>query len=206
MRTCRICGKQFEGTHWMKPYEDICSKTCFDKNFWLEIIAELERDKYSHPIIDGHCYFVGQENDRGAFRGYGGALFYITFNDGHMIYSTNLWSNGQVDPDFTKQLPNNAHMSTKEEIAKNPRIRAVWAAKKIASQPYDKVRQGFRHPTIREVAEELGVSKSVIGVDLKKRLPEIDHKLYVQTQAYLSAAYENKHIEGGKATARRYKK
>lgn len=60
------------------------------------------------------------------------------------------------------------------------------------------------HPTIRDIAEELGISKSAIGVDLKERVPKFWSLLAVQVQGVLSTAYNEKHIRGGKATARRY--
>ena len=145
MKTCKICGKQFEGRHWLPPYEDICSTDCFNRNFWLEIIDEAKKDKYLHPVMDGTCYCICDENSKSSFRGFGGALFYITFNDGHMVATTNLWSNGSVDLRFKDQLPDNAHRSTLEENKE----------------------KRFVHPTIRDIAEELGVSKSAIGVDLK---------------------------------------
>lgn len=204
MRTCKICGKQFEGTHWLPPHEDICSSDCFNRNFWLEIIDEAKKNKYMHPIIDGTCYCVCDEDSISGFRGFDGALFYITFNDGHMIATTNLWSNGPVDSRFTDRLPNNAHRSTIDEIKKNPRIRALWAAMKLLSTPWSSKYGNFEHPTIRDIAKELGVSKSAIGIDLKERVPKFWPKYARQVQGQLTAAYNEKHIRGGKVTARRY--
>ena len=204
MRTCKICGKQFEGTRWLPPHEDICSSDCFAQKFWLEIIAEASKDKYMHPVIDGTCYCVCDEDSISGFRGFDGALFYITFNDGHMIATTNLWSNGPVDSRFTDRLPNNAHRSTIDEIKKNPRIRALWAAMKLLSTPWSSKYGNFEHPTIRDIAKELGVSKSAIGIDLKERVPKFWPKYARQVQGQLTAAYNEKHIRGGKVTARRY--
>ena len=204
MRTCKICGKQFEGTHWLPPHEDICSSDCFNRNFWLEIIDEAKKNKYMHPVIDGTCYCVCDEDSISGFRGFDGALFYITFNDGHMIATTNLWSNGPVDSRFTDRLPNNAHRSTIDEIKKNPRIRALWAAMKLLSTPWSSKYGNFEHPTIRDIAKELGVSKSAIGIDLKERVPKFWPKYARQVQGQLTAAYNEKHIRGGKVTARRY--
>ena len=204
MRTCKICGKQFEGTRWLPPHEDICNSDCFTQNFWLEIIDEAKKDKYLHPVMDGTCYCICDENSKSSFRGFGGALFYITFNDGHMVATTNLWSNGSVDSRFKDQLPDNAHHSTIEEIKKNPRIRALWAAMKLLSTPWSSKYGNFEHPTIRDIAKELGVSKSAIGIDLKERVPKFWPKYARQVQGQLTAAYNEKHIRGGKVTARRY--
>ena len=205
MYKCRICGKEHEKALWMAPHQDLCSADCFNRNFWLEIIDEAKKDKYLHPVMDGTCYCICDENSKSSFRGFGGALFYITFNDGHMVATTNLWSNGSVDSRFKDQLPDNAHRSTLEEIKKNPRIRALWAAHKLLSTPWSNKEKCFMHPTIRDIAEELGISKSAIGVDLKERVPKFWPLLAVQVQGVLSTAYNEKHIRGGKATARRYK-
>lgn len=204
MYKCRICGKEHENKRWGVPHEDLCSNDCFAQNFWLEIIDEAKKDKYMHPVIDGTCYCVCDEDSKSSFRGFDGALFYITFNDGHMIATTNLWSNGPVDSRFKDRLPNNAHRSTIDEIKKNPRIRALWAAMKLLSTPWSSKYGNFEHPTIRDIAEELGVSKSAIGVDLKERVPKFWPKYARQVQGQLTAAYNEKHIRGGKATARRY--
>lgn len=204
MYKCRICGKEHENKRWGVPHEDLCSNDCFTQNFWLEIIDEAKKDKYMHPVIDGKCYCVCDEDSKSSFRGFDGALFYITFNDGHMIATTNLWSNGPVDSRFKDRLPNNAHRSTIDEIKKNPRIRALWAAMKLLSTPWSSKYGNFEHPTIRDIAEELGVSKSAIGVDLKERVPKFWPKYARQVQGQLTAAYNEKHIRGGKATARRY--
>lgn len=204
MYKCRICGKEHENKRWGVPHEDLCSNDCFTQNFWLEIIAEAKKDKYMHPVIDGTCYCVCDEDSKSSFRGFDGALFYITFNDGHMIATTNLWSNGPVDSRFKDRLPNNAHRSTIDEIKKNPRIRALWAAMKLLSTPWSSKYGNFEHPTIRDIAEELGVSKSAIGVDLKERVPKFWPKYARQVQGQLTAAYNEKHIRGGKVTARRY--
>lgn len=204
MYKCRICGKEHENKRWGVPHEDLCSNDCFTQNFWLEIIDEAKKDKYLHPVMDGTCYCICDENSKSSFRGFDGALFYITFNDGHMIATTNLWSNGPVDSRFKDRLPNNAHRSTIEEIKKNPRIRALWAAMKLLSTPWSSKYGNFEHPTIRDIAEELGVSKSAIGVDLKERVPKFWPKYARQVQGQLTAAYNEKHIRGGKVTARRY--
>lgn len=204
MYKCRICGKEHENKRWGVPYEDLCSNDCFTQNFWLEIIDEAKKDKYLHPVMDGTCYCICDENSKSSFRGFDGALFYITFNDGHMIATTNLWSNGPVDSRFKDRLPNNAHRSTIDEIKKNPRIRALWAAMKLLSTPWSSKYGNFEHPTIRDIAEELGVSKSAIGVDLKERVPKFWPKYARQVQGQLTAAYNEKHIRGGKVTARRY--
>lgn len=204
MYKCRICGKEHENKRWGVPHEDLCSNDCFTQNFWLEIIDEAKKDKYLHPVMDGTCYCICDENSKSSFRGFGGAPFYITFNDGHMVATTNLWSNGPVDSRFTDRLPNNAHRSTIDEIKKNPRIRALWAAMKLLSTPWSSKYGNFEHPTIRDIAKELGVSKSAIGIDLKERVPKFWPKYARQVQGQLTAAYNEKHIRGGKVTARRY--
>lgn len=46
-------------------------------------------------IINGECYNVGYENEKG-FRGFGGRKFTIALNNGITISTTNLWHRGTV--------------------------------------------------------------------------------------------------------------
>lgn len=58
--------------------------------------------------------------------------------------------------------------------------------------------------TIREVAEEFGVSKSTIHNDIRKRLLEIDKKSYEKVSSILEYHIDIKHIRGGESTKRKF--
>lgn len=58
--------------------------------------------------------------------------------------------------------------------------------------------------TIREVAEEFGVSKSTVHNDIRKRLLDIDKKLYEKVSSILEYHIDIKHIRGGESTKRKF--
>lgn len=58
--------------------------------------------------------------------------------------------------------------------------------------------------TIREVALEFGVSKSTVHNDMRKRLIEIDRKLYEKVSNILEYHIDIKHIRGGESTKRKF--
>lgn len=58
--------------------------------------------------------------------------------------------------------------------------------------------------TIREVAETFGVSKSTVHNDMRKRLLEIDKKLYEKVSSILEYHIDIKHIRGGESTKRKF--
>lgn len=58
--------------------------------------------------------------------------------------------------------------------------------------------------TIREVANVFGVSKSTVHNDIRKRLFDIDKKLYEKVSSILKYHLDIKHIRGGEATKRKF--
>lgn len=58
--------------------------------------------------------------------------------------------------------------------------------------------------TIREVADIFGVSKSTVHNDIRKRLFEIDKKLYEKVSSVLEYHIDVKHIRGGESTKRKF--
>lgn len=59
--------------------------------------------------------------------------------------------------------------------------------------------------TVRNIAKELGVSKSTVHKDLTERLPEINKLLAKQVQKVLKYNKEIRHIRGGEATKLKYR-
>lgn len=58
--------------------------------------------------------------------------------------------------------------------------------------------------TIREVADTFGVSKSTVHNDIRKRLLEIDKKMYEKVSSILEYHIDIKHIRGGESTKRKF--
>lgn len=68
------------------------------------------------------------------------------------------------------------------------------------------VLQKDNNPTVRSIASEFGWSKTTIHKDLTERLKECDITLYNEANEILQKNKEEKHIRGGKATQKIYKK
>ena len=58
--------------------------------------------------------------------------------------------------------------------------------------------------TIREIASDLGVSKSTIHKDLRDRLLEIDIEMYEKVSKILQYHIDVRHIRGGESTRRKF--
>lgn len=105
---CKICGISFDEERYSKPYDNICSSKCFDKQFWLEKIKNIN----DLTIVDGKCYYIDNENSTSSFRGYNSRHFLIKYidgiNKGKVVSTTNLWYNGEIPKEFRDKLKNNA--------------------------------------------------------------------------------------------------
>lgn len=60
--------------------------------------------------------------------------------------------------------------------------------------------------TVRSAAKHFGVSKSTVHKDISQRLPNINRSLYIQVREILDTNKAQRHIRGGIATRRKYKK
>ncbi len=60
--------------------------------------------------------------------------------------------------------------------------------------------------TVRGAAQHFGISKSTVHKDLSQRLPQYDKILYQQVRQILEINKQERHIRGGLATQRKYKK
>lgn len=84
----------------------------FTTRFWKERAEEDAKypphtavitDNYEHYVID-------DEDSKDPFRGFGGAKVTITFKDGTVIHSTNLWYQGEIDNEFRYLFTPNARI------------------------------------------------------------------------------------------------
>lgn len=103
---CIVCGKEFYKSEYMSPYQNICSSECFSINYWNERI--LNKNDPCSVIIAHTAYWIGDEDSKSCFRGFGGAKFRIKFFDGRYIETTNLWYNGDIPKKYWSKLPDNA--------------------------------------------------------------------------------------------------
>lgn len=60
--------------------------------------------------------------------------------------------------------------------------------------------------TVRAAAKHFGISKSTVHKDLSHRLKQYNYALYVQVRQVLEKNKQERHIRGGMATKRKYRK
>ena len=60
--------------------------------------------------------------------------------------------------------------------------------------------------TVRAAAQHFGISKSTVHKDLSQRLPQYNRTLYENVRHVLEVNKQERHIRGGIATQRKYKK
>ncbi len=58
--------------------------------------------------------------------------------------------------------------------------------------------------TVRQCAAFLGVSKTTIHKDIRRRLPELDGELARRVDAVLQNNKADRHLRGGRATRQKY--
>jgi len=79
---------------------------CFTCAFWNE---QLTHSNDKSVRVNGVHYRIGMEtSDRNSFKGFGGSLFKIQFDDGRYVETCNLWCQGKIPDAFRDELPNNA--------------------------------------------------------------------------------------------------
>ena len=110
---CKLCGALEDPAHWTNGETLEEKHLCFTCNFWDEIVPSYNKGEH-FVAQDNVCYYIGDENSKETyFRGFGGAKTTITFNDGRIVKSTNLWCRGDVPPHFRSLLPINAKLEWK---------------------------------------------------------------------------------------------
>lgn len=60
--------------------------------------------------------------------------------------------------------------------------------------------------TVRAAAKVFGISKSTVHKDLSERLPHYNRALYLQVKAILDQNKAERHIRGGMATQKKYRR
>ena len=107
--TCKECGKA-SANEWMEPTKSRLAKLslCFSCGFWQEWVDRAAAGDPNIVRVNGNHWHIGDENDRGGFRGCGGARWVIRFHDGREVVSTNLWNQSTIPEHFRERLPDNA--------------------------------------------------------------------------------------------------
>lgn len=115
---CRLCGSCTQARYVMETRRCMVEqKLCFNCHYW-QLRVEM-RDNPRMIRVDGTVYVVGKESpkERSAFRGFGGAPFYILRHGENVPFkTTNLWHNGKIPEHFKSLLPDNASFWTREEF------------------------------------------------------------------------------------------
>ncbi len=132
---CIICKKRIEKSSYSN--EMLCGSECHGVNFWNEAYQEFISDTaHSMASIDGGLYYIRQkkcfvttfgtvvEKDilQNAFMGHAGRSFYIKFDNGIVVYTTDLWFNGNIHKDFVEKIASNAEFISKEQFDKEVAI------------------------------------------------------------------------------------
>lgn len=60
--------------------------------------------------------------------------------------------------------------------------------------------------TVRSAAKKFGISKSTVHKDLSQRLPAFNRPLYLQVKDVLEQNKAERHIRGGIATRKKYRR
>ena len=107
---CRICGSEEDLSKWINADVLEHNRLCQHCNHWHEQ-REMDitvRGKHGYAIINGGHYVLC-ESTNSRFKGFGGRLFRIQFNDGHIAECDNLWFQGYIPEGYWRELmPDNA--------------------------------------------------------------------------------------------------
>ena len=116
---CPTCGQEV-GKFWSDENSIKEHGECFECSLWRERLSLVNNPNVT--IIDGTMYTIGDENEKSAFRGFGGDKFVIRFKDGREVTTTNLWCGGKIPEYWKPKFPNNADFD--------------WQWKKISNNSY----------------------------------------------------------------------
>lgn len=107
---CSICGNEVDLTEWNNADELLKHQMCQTCNHWRtqHELDQTKRGEHGFAIIDGTHYTLHPHTDD-YFKGFGGHLFTIKFNDGTVVKCDNVWCQGDIkEPHFRKLMPDNA--------------------------------------------------------------------------------------------------
>lgn len=77
----------------------------FLKSYWADLADRGSKKEIKSVICNWVHYVIG--DDKSAFKGFDGRKFKITYLDGTVVYSQNLWHQGTIPEDFRHLFANN---------------------------------------------------------------------------------------------------
>ena len=109
MDKCRLCKR----TIGIDMAHAAVNDVCWECAYWTGII----NDRYTqvdvdvidvddcHVVVNGACYYIGQETGgTGIGCGHGGRKFTVSFFDGRIVTTTNLWCQGIIPERFRNMM------------------------------------------------------------------------------------------------------
>lgn len=114
-RPCCECGGKIALTF----YDDVkrlliehCM--CFSCNFWRKYMERKDDGKCIRA--DGKHYIAGNQTERTEpkYRGFGGDRWRISFFDGRVVETVDLWHQGTIPDHFRERMPDNAKLENIE--------------------------------------------------------------------------------------------
>jgi hypothetical protein len=93
---CKMCGTIYSADYIEPTRTELIERgECFFCNFWYNLSV---KDKTGDPVIINKSHYqVGPDDDSPeSWKGHGGRLFKIQMNDGRIVETNNLWSQGDI--------------------------------------------------------------------------------------------------------------
>jgi hypothetical protein len=84
----------------------------FTREFWEGKLAIADSPRTVR--VGGVHYHIGIDNPDSPFKGFGGGLFLVQFNDGRRVRTNNMWCQGTIPSALRDKLPDNAVFITNE--------------------------------------------------------------------------------------------
>lgn len=85
-----------------------CQKQMFEDAYWTRLLIAHVDKEVKYVVCNNRHYIIGDEDEKSLARGFGGRKFRITFFDGTVVHTTNLWSQGLIPIPFQHIFHNNA--------------------------------------------------------------------------------------------------
>lgn len=112
---CRECGRPDLANYTCRE-KMLREELCFSCNLWTERIGEMQVVSRAWET-----YSIGRGGGSASSKGFGGARWVVTFDDGRVVNTDDLWSGGPVPEHFRDRFQPNAtvagasHASTATE-------------------------------------------------------------------------------------------
>jgi hypothetical protein len=108
---CAECGAHEQGNWHDEHAKKLQTRgLCYSCEYWHVHIADASAGNVVR--VDGRHYRIGEEVNRGGFRGFDGQRFKIKFTDGREVVTTNLWCQGAIPHRYRDRLPDNAQFES----------------------------------------------------------------------------------------------